>query len=53
MIKIFNKLFILIFFLTINTFANSENKITITGNKRIPNETIIVLGNISVNENFD
>ena len=53
MIKIFNKLFILIFFLTISTFANSENKITITGNKRIPNETIIVLGNISVNENFD
>tara|TARA_B100001057_G_scaffold413009_1_gene429428 strand:+ start:3157 stop:5406 length:2250 start_codon:yes stop_codon:yes gene_type:complete len=53
MIKIFNKLFILIFFLTINTFANSENKITITGNKRIPNETIIVLGNISVNESFD
>ena len=49
--------FLLFFFslLLLNTIALSENitDISIYGNKRIPNETIYVLGNIETNFNYD
>ena len=51
-----NKFFIKAIFLSflISTNANSEiiNDIDVSGNKRISKETIIVLGNIKLNEDF-
>ena len=43
----------LFFFVTLNVNAEIVNKITITGNKRISSETIKVLGNISIQKNFE
>ena len=42
-------------FIFVISYANSEiiNKITISGNKRISNETILVLGNISTGKDFN
>ena len=51
-----NKFFIKVIFLSflISTNVNSEiiNDIDVSGNKRISKETIIVLGNIKLNEDF-
>ena len=46
-------LFIFLFFLT--TYANAEivNKIEISGNKRISDETIKVYGDITLKSNYD
>ena len=52
-----NKIFyclLLFFFLSFkNSYAEIVKKVEINGNQRISNETIIVLGNISLNKNFD
>ncbi len=52
MLKYINKIFLIVLFLC--TSSNSEiiNKVEITGNKRISKETILVLGDIKVNEDF-
>jgi outer membrane protein insertion porin family len=44
------KFFLILFFVIGNAFSENVNTIEISGNKRISNETIIVLGNINIEE---
>ena len=50
MIKILCNILIILFLLINNASANPVNKVLIDGNKRISDETIIILGNIKVNK---
>ena len=48
--------FYIIFFITIflvNSLADVIKDISINGNKRISKETIVVLGKINVNQNYE
>ena len=47
--------FIFIFLLSISTTAQSEiiNKIEISGNERISNETITMFSNVNINDDLD
>ena len=51
--KIILKFLIIVFLLSGKLFADSIDKINITGNKRISNETILVLGKIVDKKNFN
>ena len=53
MIKFLVKISVLTLFFTNFVLAEILNKITITGNKRISEETIKVLGNISTKKDFN
>ena len=44
---------VFIFLFSSKGFSEIINKIEITGNKRISDQTVLILGNISINENFD
>ena len=44
---------IILFFLTNNAFSNALNKIKITGNDRISNETIKLFISVDINDNID
>ena len=54
--RIYRKLllyFIMIcFFITNNSLAQNIKEIQIIGNERIPDETILMFSNVSVNDNF-
>ena len=50
--KILIKLILISFLFINNSFSEIISKINITGNKRISNETILVLGNIQIGNNF-
>ena len=50
--NIFIKSFIIFFLFAFNANSETINKIEISGNKRISKETILVLGNIKINEDF-
>ena len=50
--KIFLNFFLILVFSTNLSFSNEINEIKIIGNKRISNETIIVLGDIKPKQNF-
>ena len=52
MTKILIKFIIIIYFFSSNVFADKINKITVQGNKRISEETIKVLGDISFDKDF-
>ena len=53
MIKFLTKFFIITFLFLSNSYSEIIKKIEILGNKRISSETILVLGNISINKNFE
>ncbi len=53
MIKLFLKTVIIFLFFSSYSFSEKIKNIEITGNQRISNETILVLGNISKNKEFD
>ena len=53
MIKFLTKFFIITFLFISNSYSEIIKKIEILGNKRISSETILVLGNISINKNFE
>ena len=53
MIKLFLKIVVFFLFFSSYSFSEKIKNIEITGNQRISNETILVLGNISKNEEFD
>ena len=53
MIKILLKFFIVLFFINSAVFAEVINKVEVKGNKRISKETIIVLGDIQLNQDFN
>ena len=53
MIKFLLKATILIFSIHTTTFADIIREIDVSGNKRISKNTIMVLGNIKLNEDFD
>ncbi len=53
MIKIFIKFLVIFYFITCASYGEIINKITISGNKRISEETIKVLGNISTQQEFN
>ena len=50
--KIFLNFFLILIFSTNLSFSNEINEIKIIGNKRISNETIIVLGDIKSGQHF-
>ncbi len=50
--KIFLNFFLILIFSTNLSFSNEINEIKIIGNKRISNETIMVLGDIKSGQNF-
>ena len=52
MINFISKVFILFFIFTSSTLSEKIEKIEINGNKRISNETILVLGAIKIGEDF-
>ena len=52
MTKFLLKFFIIVFFISSNVFADTIDKITISGNKRISEESIKVLGKISLDKNL-
>ena len=52
MFNIFIKSLILVFLLTSSVNAEAVSKIEVSGNQRISDQTILVLGNIDKNENF-
>tara|TARA_B100001057_G_scaffold70085_1_gene64007 strand:+ start:328 stop:2577 length:2250 start_codon:yes stop_codon:yes gene_type:complete len=53
MIKFLTKFIILLFLISSSVFAEIIKKIDVSGNKRISKDTIMVLGDIKLNENFD
>ena len=53
MTKILIKLFVVAFLINFSAVAEIINKITISGNKRISDESIKVLGNISGKKDFN
>ena len=53
MLIFLTKFFIITFLLISNSYSEIVKKIEILGNKRISSETILVLGNISTNKNFE
>ena len=53
MINFLLKLIILIYLISTTSFAEIINRIEVSGNKRISKETIMVLGTLNLNENFD
>ena len=53
MIKILIKTSIIILLFLSNSFSESIKKIEVIGNKRISNETIIVLSELNIINNFD
>ena len=52
MFKKIIKINVFLIFLTTFVFAEIINKVQITGNKRISNETIFVYGNIELNKDY-
>ena len=52
MIKIFTKALLLFFLISSNVNSEIIKDIKISGNKRISNETVLVLGDIKLNDNF-
>ena len=50
MSKILFKFLIILYFFSTSVFADSIDKVTVIGNKRISQETIKILGNISTNK---
>ncbi len=50
--KLILKIFIVVLFSIANSFADTINKIEISGNKRISNQTILVLGDITMGTEF-
>ena len=52
MIKILIKFFVIFYFIICSSYAETINKIDISGNKRITSETIQVLGDIGNKKNF-
>jgi outer membrane protein insertion porin family len=53
MIRLFTKTFLLLIFLISHSFSQIINKIDIVGNKRISKETILVLGNLNIGNNYN
>ena len=53
MTKFLFKIIAAYFFLTTILFSEMINKIEVSGNKRISDETILVLGSIQNNQNFN
>ena len=53
MFKILFKFLVSILFFTSSVFAEIINKVEVSGNQRISKETILVLGDIQLGENFD
>ncbi len=52
MTKILIKIFLVAYFVTCSVYAETINKITISGNKRLSDDSIKVLGNISQKKKF-
>ena len=52
MIRLFIKTLLLLVFLISYSFSQIISEVTIIGNKRISKETILVLGNIQIGNNF-
>ena len=50
--KIFTKALLLFFLISSNVNSEIIKDIKISGNKRISNETVLVLGGIKLNDNF-
>jgi outer membrane protein insertion porin family len=46
------KIFILLIFLTVSSFAETIDKVEINGNKRLSDESIFVFTNIEINKNY-
>ena len=53
MIQFLIKFLIITFLFSSNSYSEVVKKIEISGNQRISLETILVLGNISINKNFE
>jgi len=53
MLKIITKFLILYFLFFNNSFSETVKKIDINGNKRISYETVLVLGELSINKNLE
>ena len=53
MLKIFLKYLTILFILTPSVFAEVIKEVDVTGNKRISKDTIIVLGDIKLNNDYD
>ena len=53
MINYILKITLLTLIFCVNSKAQTINSIVVNGNERISTETILVLGNISINENFE
>ena len=51
--KIIIKVLIFLFIFSTNVFSEEIKIIEISGNKRISNQTVLILGNITLNENYD
>ena len=51
--KILIKIYLILFIFSVNAIAEQVNKVEIDGNQRISDETILVLGNIRLNEEFN
>ena len=51
--KIIIKVLIFLFIFSANVFSEEIKIIEISGNKRISNQTVLILGNITLNENYD
>ncbi len=51
--KILSKIILVFFIITHNALGDVVSKIDILGNERIPNETILMFSDISINENID
>ncbi len=51
--KLILKIFIIFAFTIVSCFSETISKIEIDGNKRISNETILVLGDINIKNDFD
>ena len=50
--KLFSKIFIILFFFSQTTFAEIIKKIEVSGNKRIPYETVIMFSDVKINEDI-
>ena len=50
--KLFSKIFIILFFFSQTTFAEIIKKIEVSGNKRIPYETIIMFSGVKINDDI-
>ena len=53
MFKIASHLLLVFIFLLGHSYANTFNKINVTGNERISKETILVLSNLKTGMNYD